>query len=194
MKKRGNQSNNNGLGSLWAVTAVLVLLFIAALFYLKHHSTATTHKPAKKITAHKTLPQPQESKVKSKKPQFDFYTILPQSKVGTEVTRKSVTPPPALMPKAEISKPVSSSATKTSTHYLLQVASVKDYKDADSMKAQLTLLGFDVNIQKVKLGNKVMNRVTLGPYNSLHDAQEDQQRLRKNKVNGMLLKLNGKAD
>lgn len=190
MKKRGKQQSN-GLGSLWAVTAVLVLLFIAALFYLKHHSTPIRHKPAKKITATKTLPQPQASKTVSKKPQFDFYTILPQSKVGTGVTRKSVTPPPALTPKAGVSNPAPAAANKpvTSTRYLLQVASVKEYKDADSMKAQLTLLGFDVNIQKVKLGNKIMNRVTLGPYHSLHIAQEDQQRLRENKVNSILLKL-----
>ena len=73
-------------------------------------------------------------------------------------------------------------------HYLLQVASVRDYGQADAMKAQLILLGFNVAIQKITVGSTVWHRVTVGPYNSLTKAQIDQKSLRKNHFNSVVVK------
>ena len=48
-----------------------------------------------------------------------------------------------------IKKPISSNKKE----YFLQLASFKDYKDADNLRAKLILSGIDVDIYKAKLAN-----------------------------------------
>ncbi len=73
-------------------------------------------------------------------------------------------------------------------HFVLQVASVKDYADADRYKAQLSMLGFDVNIQKYLFNGQTWYRVNIGPFASRQTALDQQQRLKENGVKSILVK------
>ena len=73
------------------------------------------------------------------------------------------------------------------TVYLLQMASFKTYADADRLKAQLTMLGFDVYIQSYTSNNQVHNRVVMGPYVLKSAAIQAQTRLQKKQVPSILI-------
>jgi cell division protein FtsN len=151
---------------LWVITLLLIVSFVAGLFYLEKQ-TKTTH--------HRT--HPTTIKAESK-PKFDFYTVLPQTKPEVSINNITSThiPPP-------------NNSTSANNKYLLQVAAVKAFTDADKLKAQLILQGFDVSIQKIKIGDTVWHRVNVGPFNTLGLAQTNQANLRKLNINSILLKI-----
>lgn len=72
--------------------------------------------------------------------------------------------------------------------YILQVASVKDYHVADRLKAELTMMGYNVTIQKSLVNGQPWNRVNVGPYSSKKVALEKQQALHENNISSMLIK------
>lgn len=59
-------------------------------------------------------------------------------------------------------------------HYLLQIASQKNSGDTDRLKAQLTLLGFDVVVKPAQSKDKTVNRIWVGPFNTLAAATKAQ--------------------
>ncbi|MCK4869760.1 MAG: SPOR domain-containing protein, partial [Gammaproteobacteria bacterium] len=97
-------------------------------------------------------------------PKFDFYTILPNEKI-------KVMPVP-----------------KSGVQYVLQIAVVKKFAEADRLKAELALLGFDAFVTKVKSRGGEINRVLVGPYFSKKAAVIDQRRLMQNQIKSILHK------
>jgi len=61
-------------------------------------------------------------------------------------------------------------------HYLLQAGSFGQAEDADRRRAELTLQGYDVRIQKAEMDDgRRFHRVMVGPFdniNAMHDAQD----------------------
>ncbi len=109
----------------------------------------------------------------------------------------SIVPREATAPSEPSSSPAPTSAKairsqeENSAHagsYVLQVASVKNYSDADRLKAQLSMLGFSVTIQKNTLDGQPWNRVYVGPFSSKQLALEKQQALRQNNVASIMIK------
>lgn len=167
---------SNSFGKLWIVTLLLVLAFVAGLFYLQKHAL-----PSQSVSAEKKS----ERKTAAAKPSFDFYTVLPAGK------NQTATAPTNNLNEAALAQlPSAPSLTKANNtaKYFLQVASVKNYADADRLKAEFTLMGYTVSIQKILVNNVTWNRVSLGPYSSLASAQAAQTDLQKNKVKSILLK------
>lgn len=110
------------------------------------------------------------SGVEEGRPRFEFYKVLTDKQdAPSDAQSKS-----ADKPKATEAKP----AIKTA---YLQAGAFTSVADAENLKAKVTLLGMDVNIQAVTLPKGVMHRVRIGPF------QNDQE---KNKALGTL-KLNG---
>lgn len=88
-------------------------------------------------------------------------------------------------------KPATTPEEKATNHtgkYMLQVASVKNYSEADRLKAQLSMLGLNVSIQKSTVNGEVWNRVFAGPFSSKQQALEKQQTLRENSISSMVVK------
>lgn len=130
------------------------------------------------------------------KPKFEFYTLLPEMEV---VVPDEDLPAPLPAP-AESSSTDESGATDTevstdstveegtrkatdtapeSGHYILQVASFKSMKDADGLKAQLTLLGFRPVVQTVAINSdEKWHRVRIGPYTDRDSLEAARIRLR----------------
>ena len=161
-KKSNSQSN------LWLLVLLIIGAIVAGLFYLNQQKI-NQHRAEKTTQPKANPPQP-------KQPTFDFYTILSNKPPATK------TPPPAPLP--------TNTSSTQQQQFVLQVASVKTFADADRLKAQLILLGFNVFVEKIKLSGNLWNRVYVGPYPTLTQANADQQRLQQDKINSILVKYN----
>ena len=74
--------------------------------------------------------------------------------------------------------------------YILQAGSYKSERDAESMKAQLALAGFEAVIQRVKIRFKgTYYRVRLGPYQSKRKLQLHKKQLAKRGINALAIRL-----
>lgn len=169
-KKNQPRSRPIILFAAFLLVGVLAGLLIAGLAFISHHKIDHAKKAESQktqVTQNKKPPPKTPSK-----PHFDFYTILPNKKVDN--------------PKAAANN--QNANAEEPVEYLLQVASVKSFQDADRLKAQLTLLGYTVFITKSKSGNTEWHRVNVGPYSSLKKAESKQDELRQNEINSLLLK------
>ena len=136
------------------------------------------------------------------KPKFEFYTLLPEMEV---VVPDEDLPAPRSAPAgsgttsgsdttAESDPADTESSTDTtvqektrsdsheplkSGHYILQVASFRNMKEADGLKAQLTLLGFRPVVQSVAINSdENWYRVRIGPYADRDSLETARVRLR----------------
>ena len=128
------------------------------------------------------------------KPKFEFYTLLPEQEV---VVSDEELPAPGSAPDAapaesgaadtEVAPDATveddargeAEAALTSGHYILQVASFKRMKDADGLKAKLTLLGFRPVVQTVAIdSDEKWHRVRIGPYADRDSLEAARIRLR----------------
>ena len=116
------------------------------------------------------------------KPKFEFYTLLPEMEVvvpdedlpaaspapaASGTTDESGTVDTAVTAGSAVEEdpPVDTETALKSGHYILQVASFKRMKDADGLKAQLTLLGYRPVVQTVAIdSDEKWHRVRIGPY------------------------------
>ena len=116
------------------------------------------------------------------KPKFEFYTLLPEMEVvvpdedlpapGPASAESSATTESGAADTeapegttAEADKQKDSETALAPGHYILQVASFRSMNDADSLKAQLTLLGFQPVVQTVAINSdEKWHRVRIGPY------------------------------
>ena len=130
------------------------------------------------------------------KPKFEFYTLLPEMEVVVpDEDLPAQSPAPAeSSPSAESVATDTESSTGPTVegdvqgeadaalkagHYILQVASFRSMKDADGLKAQLTLLGFRPVVQTVAIdSDEKWHRVRIGPYADRDSLEAARVRLR----------------
>jgi cell division protein FtsN len=110
-------------------------------------------------------------------PQFDFYTILPEKEVvvpdyeiGTRAREERV------------------GQAKTAS-YILQAGSFREFKDADSLRAKLALMGIESKVEKAQVGNVVWNRVKMGPYTQMTSVSTIRTRLRENGIDVVVMEV-----
>lgn len=83
-------------------------------------------------------------------------------------------------------------AVKRGDAYVLQVGSYRNFREADGIKARLTLMGLDASVQRVTVDRKeTWYRVRVGPYTSADNANRVRDQLRRNKFKAIVLKLRG---
>lgn len=165
------------------ITGMFVGLFIAFVFYLKSNSgnTSVENQP-KKTEAPEIEFSHGEEVVDAEKPQFDFYTILPEREVKV----------PEWEPPKQ--KTVSGKKVETSGSYVFQVGSFQKHRDADSVKAKLVMLGFPVEIQRVVInGQKIWFRVRVGPFKDTSKLGKVRKRLSANNMDYILLRIKDDA-
>ena len=125
------------------------------------------------------------------KPKFEFYTLLPEMEVvvpDEDLAAPAPAPAPAesgdpaetpVSAAPDDAVPADTEPALKSGHYILQVASFRSMKDADGMKAQLTLLGFQPVVQTVAIdSDEKWHRVRLGPYADRESVEAARIRLR----------------
>ena len=125
------------------------------------------------------------------KPKFEFYTLLPEMEVvvpDEDLAAPGPVPAPAesgdtaeapASAAPDDAAPADTEPALKSGHYILQVASFRSMKDADGMKAQLTLLGFQPVVQTVAIdSDEKWHRVRIGPYADRDSVEAARIRLR----------------
>lgn len=127
-------------------------------------------------------PPPQEIEThivkteRTDKPELDFYTVLPKIE---RIISDPVVPEPSRREKQE-----------ENVRYVLQVASYTSFKEADRLKAQLTITGFEAAIQKVTIEDKgVYYRVRIGPFESKRKLKNIEQELAEQGIQGISLRV-----
>jgi cell division protein FtsN len=194
-------------GWFWLVCGLAVGGFMVFLFSLEpgrdeikrnKAEQARTNQPAKPIKP--TTPAP---------PKYDFYTLLPESEV--QLPPKTIEPPTPLQPpeqkpvtpeeaakidaaraeaalKGEIPPPPPVIAkAPSSTQLFLQAGSFRRKDDADSLRAQIILLGQNVRVESGTVREETWHRVLIGPFATREQLGQAQKTLAANGFSNLLL-------
>lgn len=169
-------------GWLWLFTGLLLGGFIVGLIWLKGQSTDTD---AQWVGAEPDRPPQGKSQpaarpeVPPPEPRFDFYNMLPEMEV--------VVPDEELEPAA-IAEPIPA-ASRPAT-YLIQVGSFRRNEDADRLKAQLALLGFEAKVERARINAQDTRfRVRSGPYRDTQAVNKARQRLVEKGFSGIVIRI-----
>lgn len=134
-------------------------------------------KPDPKAPAPKPDAKPEQAEApKPVEPRFTFYKILPEKE--------------AIVPESEIKqlKHEESLGKKPTIQYLLQAGSFSNPQDAEKLKARLSALKIKSHIENVKIENANWNRVKIGPFTSLADADRVRGYLKSNQIDSVVQK------
>jgi len=116
---------------------------------------------------------------KSKRPRFEFYTMLPEMEVA--------------VPEAELTAKSTVASRKRENNnvtYVLQAGSFRNLTQADRLKAELALMGMPAKIQTVSIeGGSKWHRVRVGPFTNLQALNEARTELQSNGLKVMVLKV-----
>ncbi|SFP58248.1 SPOR domain-containing protein [Pseudomonas borbori] len=197
-------------GWIWLACGLAVGVFVMLLMNLQPGGDAVKRNKAESARASKPAPkastQPQPSK-----PKYDFYTLLPESEVI--VPPDALPPPapaqPAVTPEqaAKIdaaralaalngetpppAPPVAPAPTVTqaplSTQFFLQAGSFRRKDDAESVRAQITLLGQSVRVESGRVREETWYRVLVGPFANREQLAVSQKALSANGFGNLLL-------
>ena len=169
-------------GWLWLIIGLLLGAFLMGLFWLKGQSIdfggewvgAEPDRPPQGKPA--STPRRVETPAPPK-PRFDFYTMLPKMEV--------------VVPDDELDQePVARSADGRPVTYLVQVGSFRKAADADRLKAQLALLGFEARVVSARIGSQdTRYRVRSGPYRDKRALNDARRRLSENGFKGMVIRV-----
>lgn len=175
MRKRKNKS-----GFLWVVTIILIAVLVAVLWYLEQSHP-------KQISEKRIVPNKTSA---NKQPQFEFYTILPRNTSSPSSTQQPISSTASLPILTHISTPIAQSPHQNpAIQYVLQLADVEKFTQADALKANFILDGYSVQTQKIMRNGKLIYHLTLGPYFSLSTAQAAQKALQHHGVKTILVQL-----
>ena len=138
---------------------------------------------------------------------FDFYRMLPEleivvpENIKPQPIRKALLTPkstpvvktpaktPVKMPVETLEVKVREKIESLPGSYYLQTGSFTAVDEADRMKARLSLLGFEVSIQKVNVNGRKYQRVRIGPFAQLPILQDAKNTLTSNGIAYMSLKV-----
>jgi cell division protein FtsN len=171
-------------GWLWLLTGLLLGGFIVGLVWLKGQSEQAgggwvgaepdrpPKGPARRDDVVEVPPPP--------KPRFDFYDMLPEMEV--------------VVPEEElVAAPVATDTQSESASYLVQVGSFRQAEDADRLKAQLALLGFEAQVVPGRINAQdIRYRVRSGPHRGRDAVNAVRKRLAANGFDGIVIRLDGR--
>jgi cell division protein FtsN len=185
MPKRRSGGGGGGRGMPGWVGAILGLsagLFVAVLIYLGHGRPITTAmipapstEPPPKPAAPAAVPVPPKTPSR-----YTFYQMLPSYEVVI---------PPEEAAKVKKGKPLPPELAAPGT-FVIQVGAYRTQGEADQARANLALLGVESRIEQVTIDpTNIWYRVRVGPEPSAERAKELLERLQKQGVQAMLIKV-----
>jgi cell division protein FtsN len=107
------------------------------------------------------------------KPEFSFYTLLPEATIDIEVDPAEVAP---------------ARGTSSSEQYILQAGSFRQRDDADRRRAELLLLGLDPKVEESSGDNGRWYRVYLGPFSTRSKVAKARSLTASQDIDTLLLK------
>jgi len=190
MARRNHNSRRHDAapGWVWMLFGLGVGLIVAIGVYLRAPAD-TRAREAPALTAQSTPPKvvPTAARQAEEAPRrpapeenrFDFYEILPQFEVVVPDDDSPVATAAAARPRLAAAP----------GSFLLQAGSFSAAADADRLKANLALLGFESHVQRVTIEDDVFNRVRIGPIADIDAAKRIQRQLRDAGIDPLLMKV-----
>lgn len=91
-----------------------------------------------------------------------------------------------------VTEPSSTSASAespaTQSRYFLQAGAFRSETDAESIKAQILLLGLPANVEQAQVGGSTINRVRVGPFDGLDAMNRARAQLGTQKIESTVVK------
>ncbi len=196
-------------GWVWLACGLAIGGFMMFLFSLEPGRDEIRRNKAEQARSSKPTPN-KPAKAEPAKPKYDFYTLLPESEV---MVPPQALGQPAPEPAAAPQKPVSpEEAAKidaaraqaalngqtpppppvvakppATTQLFLQAGSFRQKGDAESLRAQILLLGQDARVESGKVREDTWHRVLVGPFASREQLAQSQKTLAANGFSNLLL-------
>tara|TARA_R100001244_G_scaffold10690_2_gene12599 strand:- start:32742 stop:33434 length:693 start_codon:yes stop_codon:yes gene_type:complete len=199
-------------GWIWLACGLVVGVFVMLLMNLQPGSEAVKRERAETTrAATQATPKASPTTQEASKPKYDFYTLLPESEVivppdalpPPAPAQKPVTPqeaakidaaraqaalngetPPPAPPVAPVA-PVAQAPL--STQFFLQAGSFRRKDDAESVRAQIILLGQSVRVESGTVREETWHRVLVGPFANREQLAQSQKALAANGFSNLLL-------
>jgi cell division protein FtsN len=121
------------------------------------------------------------------------------SGLGGILSKDSPPPPPPVVlaptPPTPSKDPISdaikgnTASIESRTSYQLQAGAFRQQEDAESMKAKLSLLGYESRILNAQVNGETLYRVRVGPYKQFDDMNKAKGRLSENRVEVTVIKI-----
>ncbi len=105
---------------------------------------------------------------------------------ATPKTAPPLPPPPA--PKAPLASATAVAPPSDNKTYFLQVGAFSVLEDAESVRAQMILLGLPAQTQRAEVNGLQVNRVRVGPYERLDDMNKARARLAQEKITANVIR------
>lgn len=188
-------------GWVWMVCGLVIGGFMVFLFSLEPGKDGV--KRVKPEDAKRAAePAKSDSKPEPVKPKYDFYTLLPESEVivPPEAVPEKTPPPatPAELAKADAARaeaalkgetppPLPTAVKAAVTQYFLQAGSFRKQDDADKVRAQIILLGQDVQVESGTVREETWYRVLVGPFSNREQLTAAQKKLAGSGFSNLLL-------
>lgn len=172
-KKGGPQRGGTLIGLMLGIL-VGVLISFGVVWYLNKTPLPFTEKVTRPETTNAgkepvALPGKPGDKPADGARKFDFYDILEG--------RKPPSPGAAPTSAAPAAKTEPAPAAAGSQLYL-QVGAFQNRSDADNLKAQLAMLGFEAGVLQIEVpGKGSMHRVRVGPFGSMEELNRTRAQL-----------------
>lgn len=122
-------------------------------------------------------------------PNKSFSTGTPPPAPSVTATPAVVPPAPAAGPAATDPAPAKDEPQPEGSRFLLQAGAFKSPEDADSMRAQLGMIGLDSRIFPIEQGGQTLYRVRLGPYGQIDDVNRVRKLLADNSIEAQVVRL-----
>lgn len=198
-------------GWVWLACGLVIGGFFMFLFSLEPGRDDV--KRAKPEQAKKAVQQKPQAKPEPNKPKYDFYTLLPESEVivppesmpaePAKPASKPVTPEEAAKidaaraqaalngetppPPPVVAQAPTATQAPLTTQYFLQAGSFRKREDADKVRAQILLLGQNVQVESGKVREETWHRVLVGPFASRDQLGGAQKQLAGSGFSNLLL-------
>ena len=162
-------------GWIILLSGVLTGLLLAVFIYVKGwvpEPIQNSQKPVPGVAQEAIKPVEDVSQTVSKKPDYDFYSVLPEMEV--------------VIPKEELEQQAARDSNEYT--YILQVASFKNRKDAEELKAKIAFSGQIAYIQAIDVNGTEWHRVRVGPFDSSREADKQKRQLEQGGHKALVLK------
>ena len=185
---RARKASGSRPGAIvWGATGLAVGLLVALVVHLEHRRPSA---PAPTPTAEPSADAP--ASADGDQPRFEFYRLLNEQEVDVAEPDEGADAPAPAVPEADPSADQPTAPTTGESRYLLQAGSFRQAEDADSLKANLALLGIEARIQVVELpGGETWHRVRVGPFADLEQVNGVRSRMAEQQIESILLQAGG---
>lgn len=195
-------------GWFWMICGVVIGSFFTFLFTLEPGRDDVRRDRTDQASQNQPRPNSNTQKPgddrANNKPRYEFYTILPESEVIVPPQGLETQPPKQTaeqrrkeeearalaalsgqVPPPRTQQPAAAASDKTI--YYLQAGSFRQRPDADSVRAQILLLGQSVKVESGTVRDETWYRVMVGPFPDKDKLNQAQTTLSSNGFSNLLL-------